>query len=275
MIRNIKALLAFGFVLACGGYEGDELFDEPGDAGSDLGQVEQGYSAPVTPSFQLGTQTASSKRRCNKTSSGQVCSVLDHKNPKICTMGSTASVPAQAFSSGDTTRVQNEVSGLDSLLSTWAFTQTTDVGFGCASGTTVVIFKGAVGSSGAGSNNINDYMQLTLSGSVGLTEGAGVVGSYVKHAGCNIKVDVTDINAKEPSDTTRRNRLFAHAVRKGLAGCLGAGGRTDGSAFTATRETISPSNDYGYSTGEICAINAYDSTNNGNFSLSANSCAND
>ena len=45
----------------------------------------------------------------------------------------------------------------------------------------------------------------------GLTEGAGVVGSYQKHSGCDIYIDRTDILAKGASTADDR-RLMRHAV---------------------------------------------------------------
>lgn len=275
--------LAFALALsACGGAEpGDFFEDESADGGDELGSIEQGYAAPVTPSFQFGTQTATTRMRCNKTSSGQVCNVIDHKNIYFCSdspafSGGLAGLPAYtAFSTA--------ASQLQSTLSTWVIAQGEYELFQDKCMSTVAhpialqVFGGAVGSSGPVSNDTKDYVSWSYGPVTGLTEGAGVVGQYQKFFGCNITLDTVDVDAKYSG--TARAKLYNQLAKQAIVGCFGAGRRDFGFnvSFATSKRIFSGTSDFTLTPGEQCAINNYDTTNNGFFSNSGSSstCPND
>jgi len=286
MIRNIAALLAFSALFACGAP--DEYLDAAGiDDEAELAELEQPFSAPVTPSFQFGTQTGTSRNRCNRTSSGQVCNVIDHKNIGYCSDG------VGGFPTGmaGLPEYNNDIIGafeqLDTALTTWVidltpfeiFQDKCLAGGSAPSGAvdTIRVFQGAVGASGTASNDTLDYVKWTYGSTTGLTEAAGVVGQYQKFFGCNITFDRTDINAKFSGSF--RQKAYNHLAKQALVGCFGLG-RRDFSvpvSNVTSKVMFNGTSNFSLTAGEQCALNNYDTTNNGTYANSGSSstCPND
>lgn len=252
MTRFIIAILICAWALACGaapeldeddaGY--DPLapwspqfhygVDSPWPWEDELGTVAQGMSAPTTPNFQLGTRTASSAMRCDKTTTSQVCGIPSKKSFTWCRN--------RANPSGFSTDQQNMIDQIVAqfgTIQTYVFSKkpldpTTGI---CDGDIDFNAGLNACGATGTASNNINDYVCQIFSGVTALSEGAGVAGQYESHSGCIIKLDNFDLENKGLNATEDQN-YFKHAVAHGLAGCLGIGGRNTTSAI-ASRTTMS------------------------------------
>lgn len=252
----------------------DSDFDDVlSEADGELGQLEQPMSAKASTTLQLGTRTAPTRMRCDRSFSGQVCTIIDTKSPGVCRY---ANVGLGQFSASESTTVSSIVGGTDAGLSSWSFTQSENKdGTPCAAGTDIHIYPGAAGSSGSGSNNINDYVSLTFQGAIGLTEGPGVVGSYQKHTGCHVLVDTTDIYAKGV-DAAQDLRLFKHAVAHGLYGCLGLGGRNSSASNHATRVDVNASVERtAMTSGEDCVLESFSTSGATSFNLTTPDCSSD
>lgn len=232
------ALFHGGCALACGAP--DEYLDaagieDEGDAGEQLGSVALPITGKPTTTYQFGVQTGSTKRRCNKTSSGQVCEVPNTVNLKTCT--SARSIEGTPLSSSAQIRAEgmrNTLHSVSAFAFNFPFSDTGTLDGRCQLGTTgggagsdanIVFVQGAVGSSGTGSNDIKDYVSIefiTGNGTSNLSEQPGVVGSYKSHQFCRVKLDETDIFAKG-ANSADDNRLLDHASAVGLLGCAGFG----------------------------------------------------
>jgi hypothetical protein len=254
-------------LIACGGesYEDEEL-----------GTVEEAYNAPVTVNSQFGTQTGTSRDRCNRTSSGQVCSVPSYNDVIICYEN------ANSFAAASVSRIGQLITALDGLLTTRTVGGAPIDIFGqpdCTQANTW-IRKVGVGSSGAGSNDIANYSRPVFNFTTGLTENGlpgepAVVGQYQKHAQCVIEVDENDILTKG-TDANQERRYLDHAFVNAFAGCIGKGRVSGVSAFNrATQHDMSSThNNDTFTTGELCQMNSWNNVNNGNFANAGN-CGND
>lgn len=271
-MTRIYALLALASTLACGAP--DEYLDAAGmDDEEDLAQLEQPITGKTTTTYQFGVQTGSTHRRCNKTSSGQVCEVPNTVNLKTCvnarsvegtTLSGTAQIRAEAM--------RAELHGIPSFAFNWPFADTGTLDGQCQLGSlagpgvgqdaNIVFVQGAVGTSGTGSNDIKDYVGvefITGNGNGSLVEQAGVVGSYKSHQFCRIKLDETDIFAKGANAGEDQN-LLDHASIAGLLMCAGFGLDPLASATGCryTRTGVTPSIDVGcFSAGEVCQANGF------------------
>jgi hypothetical protein len=262
-------------------YSDAELQTE-GDAFDDealaLGTLEQGYNAPVTLNTQFGTQTGSSRQKCNRTSSGQVCSFLRTRQPNICleTFG------PNGFSAQDAVYAQTGAIRVDSGLSGYAFQWLPAIDtFGCVWGNEHIIIKAAsVGQSGTGNSNAHNYSTSAFSDINQLTENplpgeAPVVGSYQSHGECVAYVDVFDLKAKGTT-AAEDQRLIENAAAWAVAGCLGVGGSSQISSSTRITKSLLNGNltNTVFSAGEQCQANAFANTSNGNW-FNAGNCGND
>ena len=265
------------FAVACGDVDNGELFGEVQDGGVDLGQTGMAYSGRVTPNFQMGTLTASSRGRANRTSSGQVAVIPPSKSLNFCVDQSIDINPPQhpIFTDAEKNQIASRMATLDARTG-WTYTQTNPYDCAGLSGAnTIQFFIGSVGSSGTSSNNIRDYSTntwRTVSGNPGglvdLTEGTGVVGQYQKWTGlCSCTIDRVDIYAKGTSATQDAN-LFDHAVGHCAAACVGLGNRTDlGSSGPFTRNTVNAAQTAASITqGEGCTLDNFVATNDGTYS---------
>lgn len=229
---------------------------------SELVQLGQPMSAPVTPTFQIGTRTSSSRMRCDRSTSGQVCQIPPTKSIAWC---GGAPLPYSAD-------LQPVVDIFDAV-SGWTYT------FGntsCSSFFNIKVQTQAdgCGSNGTGSNNINDYVCTTFNNTTSLTEGSGVVGQYQRSDNCTVKIDDQQITAKV-SDADGRRRLFRHAWAHGLAECVGLGGRNSVASNHATRVDINSSVERtSLTSGEVCTLQNYSTSSNTTFSNSG-TCASD
>lgn len=257
-MKNYIAISCVLAATACGGYSDDGSDDsELGE----LGQDEQAFQASLSTNFQFGTQTGTTHQRCNRTSSGQVCSVITTKNPVICT-DVNSNLP-----NFEATKINANIVALDTALNTWTFTgggQDPITGL-CNVGFNVYIKAGAVGSSGTASNDIKDYANANIQTGLSLTEGPGVVGQYVTTPGCTITLDLVDLKAKSQGGIDPfYSRLLKHATLHSLLACMGLGGRTItplGSNQSPTRNGVTTSNDVlTLTNGEVCEMNSFSTT---------------
>lgn len=282
MIQRFFMFL-LGLAIACGGvveddslpFRDDEVLE---DDGEELGSLEQAYNAPVTVNSQFGTRTATNRDRCDRTSSGQVCSVPSFNDVIICYENQGGS----GFSAGAQSRINTLIGALDSLLTTRSVAGAPLDIFGqpdCTVANTW-IRRGSVGSSGTASNDIQNYSTVAFNFATALTENGlpgepAVVGQYQKHAQCSITVDETDIFAKG-TNATQDQRYLDHAFVNAFAACLGKGRTTGLSNFNrVTQHDMSSThaND-AFSNGELCQLNSWNAVNNGNFANAGN-CGND
>lgn len=252
---------------ACSGeYEGEEYLEE-----EELGTLEEGLSAPASPSFQLGTRNASNQARCNTTSTGQVCQVPSTKNQIQC--GYFHTVIPGMFGTASA-----EVISAFDALSGWSFPVADQLFFSCNAAQVDKRIEWSTqpsgcGTSGSASNDINNYVCVTFGPGTGLTEGAGVVGNYTKHSYCRIRVDIDEIRAKGTTDTADVN-MFKHALGHGFAKCLGLGNRSTVSS-TWTRAQMSSGAIGPLTAGEQCVLNNFSDGSPTTFSLAPVPCTSD
>jgi hypothetical protein len=265
MTRVFRSVLGVCFTVCLGGWvvvglggcgaapDDDELFGE-------LDQLEQPMSAPFTPSFQMGTQTGSTRQRCNKTASGQVCVVPPNKSLRYCI---NRNLELNPFTDAEYTRIKSMITQIDGI-SGWTFTEVNAQQ--CFElPVDLVVIAGSVGSSGTASNDVKDYglpRFVTVGGLDGglvdMTESAGVVGQYQKWTVCRAIVDRVDILAKGTS-TTQDDNGVDHAAAHAILGCLGMGGRT-GDGGRASRNLFNPATTATViSSGESCTLAAFTS----------------
>jgi hypothetical protein len=220
-MKNTIKFLSIALLAACSGE-----IDDQGNL-VEIGQTEQAYTATRTANYQLGTQTAAAHRQCNRSSTGQVCSVPKTKNFTYCINS--------GFTNPEIALISNEVNILDTLLTGWTFTYESDLLTGqCLVSNTLQFTPGSCGTSGTATGNIENYACNTLSGITNLTEGVVAldpVGSYQAHSQARGKIDVTDINAKFAT-TTQRENAKRHATKFILLSSIGLGSRNDGASNT-------------------------------------------
>lgn len=268
-MNKIKYLLPILGALACAG---TDSFDD-----SELGTDQQAFQGANTPTWQYGTRTATSRGRCDKLATGQVCVVPDHKN-QVFAHDST-NFPG-GFQDADRTLINAAMGGLASALPHWAFRSCDQDLFTGQCISTVAnpislhYLVGAVGPSGTASNDINDYVKVTFGTLVDLTEGPGVVGAYQSSFGCNITVDITDLNAKGTTATQKTN-LKNHAFVHGALLCLGIGGRPLTGSFASRTLVQGGTPATALTSGEKCVMDGYVASKDGKFILSPTSCPSD
>lgn len=261
MKNALLSYLALALAVGCGAAP-EDFADEQSD---DFGQAEQSFSAPVSSNYQFGTRTASSHLQCDRTSTGQVCSIPLTKNPTYAFDNSV----------GGTERalITSIVSAIDSSLASWSFTEVTMLD------DPTIIFEDAlhVCAGTSASNNIDSFgcVFLTAQGN-GLTEGAGVKGSYTNHSFGVVHVDLTKIQAKV-SAAADRNLVYKHAAGSAVLAWMGLGLRTDaGANNNLSRREVSTTLPLGTLTsGEQCRANGFVATANGQFTNAINPCPGD
>ena len=259
---------------ACGSTDNGDLFDgEASDGGDQFGSVEQAMSAPTSPTYQYGTRTSTTQQRCDRSAAGQVCNIPNTKSMKFCYFNENPS----GFSNDDSADIESAVTMMRGAFG-WGWTAATQdifTGMCGATDANVRLFVRSVGSSGTASNDIKDYAKVnTFSSVTGLTEGAGVVGSYQKHSGCDIYIDRTDILAKGASTADDR-RLMRHAVAHALLACVGIGGRSSVASNHSSRNDINTSVERNSMTaGEKCTLENF-STSSGTSFVNSGSCPSD
>lgn len=267
-MNQIKAFATVALLAACGS-EDDWL-------PSDLGTLEQGFGGKVTPTYQHGTRTGSTRMACDKVTSSQVCAVPPATNMTYCihTMGS-----GQLFSAAEATLIRNEIEAFDATRPNWTLTETLLTN--CAGFTGhIPFFANAVGSSGTSSSNVNDYGKIGSFGTLtNLTEGSGVVGSYQSWSKCTINIDRVDILAKG-ANQVQDDLGLEHAALHSFFGCLGIGGKDSGPSDYASRilfnpaSMVQPEADQP-SPGENCQLNAYSLSEDGKYFQLAPDCTTD
>lgn len=263
-MKTIIMVLVWLFAAACSG---------TADEYTEIGELEQGFRGKETPNFQYGTRTGSTKQRCDKTTAGQVCAIPPSKTLTYCIhLGTAIGGPdSQSFVGTQNARVSSIIEGFDAI-SDFVLTPTATQDCFFSPGN-MSIFKGPAGSAGTGSGDVKDYANTSMSSMTGLTEGAGVVGSYQTWGHCSWNIDVDDILAKGTSSTQDNNGLD-HAAAHSLMVCLGIGGRT-GDGGRASRNLFNPaSTAVVVSNGESCQLQGFTLSDPGQFNLNPD-CASD
>lgn len=257
-MKKLLTLLSLSLSLftACSGE-----IDDQGNL-VEIDQVEQAYVAKRTANYQFGTQTAAAHRQCNRTSTGQVCSVPKTKNFTYCVN--------PGFTNAEIGFIHNEVQMLDNLLTGWTFTIETDIFTGlCMPSNTLQISPGSCGESGSSTGAIENYACNTLSGLTNLTEGVSglsVKGSYQAHGLARAKIDITDINAKF-SNATQRENAKRHATKFILLSSIGLGSRNDGASNTFGSRPDIANFVLGIMTaGEKCRVDSFELNNTTDYS---------
>jgi hypothetical protein len=236
------------------------------DDSLDLGQAEQAFAAPASPSFQLGTTTSSARLQCGRTNSGQVCSVpLMNSKAVLWRFGANS-----GFSDQQKADFRIVMTAVDNVLPSWTFTEST------SQAAAIVVDKAACSGSSS-SNNIEAFSCIDLSGpEIDLEEGPGVVGQYTAHVFGDVHIDFDDIDAKF-SSAADRLALAQHAFGHGIISWLGLGSRSDSGAlgFVSRRQVNLNVLNLPLTQGEACRLEAYDITNNGAFDLLSPACTSD
>lgn len=259
MLKKICGLILLALSAACAG--SDEV--------EDLEQLAIAYNAPVTPNYQFGTQTGSSRQRCNRISSGQVCSVPDSRTQSYC-----VDFPLRDDIEAD---IHTEMAGLANSLG-WSFPQNI-VGGACDIATAKLQFTlSATG--GSLTSDVKDYVNVVFKGVTQLTENelpgeATVIGNIQKHAQCEIRIDQDDILAKGTTTQQDRNG-WRHAAKNGVLKCLGIGSYGTGAGGgRGSRNLFDPNIGTTFITGgELCMLQAFNPVSNGNFA-NASTCSSD
>jgi hypothetical protein len=235
----------------------------------EFGQAEQAYNAPVSPNYQFGTQTGSSRQRCNRTSTSQVCSIPHSRTLNYC-----VDFPLNDYI---TDYIHAEMAALPAQIG-WSFSQNIVDGECEVASANLQFTLSATG--GSLTNNVKDYVNVLFKNTTSLTENelpgeATVIGNVQKHTQCEIRIDQDDILAKGTSTTQDQNGS-RHAVKNGLLKCLGIGAYGTGAGGgRATRNLFDPSIGTVFMTGgEVCMLQAYNPANNGNFA-NAGTCSSD
>lgn len=266
MFKKLIALALLGLV-AC---QGDLYTEDPNDA-DELGQIEQAYAASNSPTFQFGTRTGPSGLACDKTTTGQVCSII-----KGATGTSAAKnvawrfTPVHGFTAVEMITIQSAISGLDAALSKWTFSE--------VSGGAPAIQIGKAGVGGAStSNNIDAFRQVNWFLPVSLTE--GLTGSY-QAASVIISIDMADITTRGTAagGASFVNRLLFHAAANSFEAAIGLGTRDDAiSAGTYNDRTVLvlPNGAPFASSGGLCQLNSFNPSTVSVFDLVNPQCASD
>mgnify|MGYP001587797310 CR=1 FL=1 len=249
------ASAAISGALAGCGASGEDISDDVDiiDAG-EIGEAGQAFSAPTSPSFQLGSQTGGSRQRCNRTSSGQVCQIPPRKDMTWCGSGDGAYI-------NDMVGVVN---GFDDVPG-WSFPLAATLFSPCSAvfrNIEVISQSDGCGANGTASNDVKDYVCNTFSQTTGLSEAAGVVGSYQTSVLCQVKVDFTQLLAKGTTDAID-HFYYKHAVAHGVAACLGIGGRAGFASTYASRQALAGVAVAVLSPGEVCTLQAFSAPSNG------------
>lgn len=257
MPKRIFALLLCCLVAACGAPIDDDDDEE-------IGTSHQTYNAPVSPNYQLGTQTGSARQRCNRTASGQVCSIPHSRTLKYC-VDFPLGAAIESDIVGDTAARAGAIG--------WTFTKVADCG-----DANIQFSLSSVGASGTASNDVKDYVTVLFSNTTSLSENelpgeAEVVGQYQKHTSCNVRIDKDDILAKGTSNSQDQNG-WRHAAMNGLGKCIGIGGRTINAQISSRNLFDLNTIAVALSPGEDCVLSGYSPINNGNF-FNAGTCSTD
>lgn len=271
----VKKLFALLMLAACAGTDagtepenGDEIY------GSIVGELKQEFRGKETATTQFGTQTGTQRNRCDKTSSGQVCAIPPKKTLNYCIENIQGSNWPGSTLNQVSTRIEAFDAGSD-------FTLNPHSAFGnfCSSLTNpvmdIIVYSRPVGSSGTGSSNVKDYGTSVFGTLSSLTEGSGVVGSYVSWQWCEMGIDVTDILNKGANSSEDANGID-HAASKSLTECLGLGGRSVGTINRATRTTFSPGSiATALSSAESCQLLNFTLSDPGQFNETSPACTGD
>ena len=233
----------------------------------DIGTSKQPYSGKTTANYQYGTSTAATHMQCNRSSSGQVCTVPMAPPGMNSPKAMFYHVQSAGMTAAQVNEMTNAVEAVDAALSGWTFTPTNDP-------LLAHVILNRVTCAGSGGSDITSFACTNLTANANnLSEGVGVVGSYTNHTFGVVHVDWSDINATWGT-TIDRLLVGQHATVYGLLSWMGLGGRSDAGAtsFMSSR-TANPAVGKGYmSTGEVCRAQSYVPTADGAFTISGN-CA--
>lgn len=265
-MKHIKEALLCLSLIACGAAEDEWLTDE-------LGEVGQAATAKGSDNLLYGTTTSGARLQCNRTSTGQVCTMPNTKNPTYCIEFGSGITNNQA------SQIRGAFSAFDTALSSWTFTDAAPAGVqNCGTLNpvpTVIVNKLAC--SGTLSSNIEGYSCANLTFVDSLSD-VGIPGSFQRHSNGVIHLDYVDILNKG-ANATEDDRLSFHAILHGISAWIGQGSRSDSlAAGFASERAVTPfrASRSALRTGEDCRAESYlPGASSGNFLEVGPACGQD
>lgn len=273
-MTKIASVLAFALCFACGASPEDIELEAANDAldrgASELGQAAQPVIALNSTTKQWGTQTGADRRSCNKTSTGQVCTLSKFKSIEV------------ARTPGDWTFEQDDQMSLtvfelnnDYGPAGWTFTYVDAANLPASGVVRLLVGKNTTGGGNNGTD-LSNYRTINFFSPVQMTEGQGggsPVGQYQHHGSCSTSLFINRINAKGAT-TNEDLRLLDHALGNAAVACMGLGTQSGGSyAFRRTAinlTTFAP----GSVGGDVCRATVSEFSDLADFSIqTASSCA--
>jgi hypothetical protein len=263
-MRSLGLAAFAACALACGGYGAEPESEES------LGTAEMPYIALNSPTKQFGTQTGKPNRSCNKTSSGQTCSIPRFKKLQIVRDDTGTWTTSQRVN------MQTVTSALAAAHTGWTFSIVSYTAPADPNAVRVFVTNQAV--SGTSGSNVDLYRDLVFGGTTQLTEGQGgglPVGNYQSHASCDLKLDRNKITGKG-ANSTEDARLFSHAFGNGIVGCMGVGTNDSANDKVSQRPIDLTKFLDAATTGEVCRASYGDLSDTADFSIqTASACGSD
>jgi hypothetical protein len=227
MKQAIKAFLLSLILAACGAplEHEDDSFELSESV--ELGQLEEEIIYLDSATKQWGTQTGSDRRSCNKTSTGQVCTLAKFKAIEIARNPS-------AWTDTEDDQLSLVVFELNSDYGSagWTFTFVDSANPPAANVVRLLVSRDTTGGGNNGTD-IKNYRTINFHSPVSMTEGqhpglATPVGNYQHHGSCSTSLFITRINAKG-ANTNEDLRLLDHTLGNAAVVCMGLGTQSSGS----------------------------------------------
>ncbi len=278
MKHIVQKLLALAF-LACSSPV-DEASDmaEALEAGAplvedeDLAQLEQPVLALNSTTKQWGSQTGASFASCNKTSSGQVCTLAKFKAIEVAYNPSN-------WTSDEIDQMSLVVLDMNTRYggAGWLFTFV-DSATSPGANKVRLLVSHSNNTGGTNGNDLSNYRTMAFHSPAAMTEGqqAGMsapVGQYQNHGSCSTTLYRVRIQNKG-ANSNEDMRLLDHALGNAVVICMGLG-TTSGGAYAYRRTAINLTTFAPADTGgDLCRANIGDMTDLADFSVQpASICA--
>jgi hypothetical protein len=270
MFKKLFALVVLA--LACGGTEGYEYDTDPATGEvTEIGTVQEGLSAKLRgPIATFGTRTGNTAQNCTNDNSAQTCTIPATKSLRYsCECLGCGATDITTMNSACTQSMNKLVAA---GLNTWG---SPTLVLSDAVPPPQFVFKNtSVG--GVGGSSIQNYVTITPSLPVALTETAGVVGNYQKSDKIFINVDMTDAKALGTT-SLQKSTAVQNMASNGLLKAMGIGGFTaDNFRCTSAPVPGVDSNKINNScvvaSSEICVLNSFSTNITGSYSNQSPNC---
>lgn len=286
MIKQIgTALLICAGAIGCGAAEDQDMpyIDTAGDE-IELGTVEQALNAQG-PNW--GVSTASTHNACNKTNSGQVCSVLSHAGQVKYCYGNgilDADIAGFDFVFGRLNSGQQKFQFTRSFTSGSPGQNRANCEAASVVNAELKIRGNSTCSGGASGTSVTNFTCLFLGPLTLLGESPATPGTWNKHSQGGITVDYIDYAALEASvGATQAACVKWHGLMHSAEAYVGIGGQTTATNFIASTNTINPKtvstaldptgcNYLQVSPREQCEANSFSTTNPSLWGFSSADC---